>query len=454
MLIPNIIMLVFAAGFLVVFGYVTIISLLEKESRAARIAGLCSIVLPAIYIAAVLIDYPYHNLIVWILSGLTAAGGVVLLLPARGRPDGEDDTPTVQIDERDTMFSRGELDLNPARFTEYYERRPEQLKADNKFRARPGLLSEKAKYYDPFQFNSALASFSTVKAFHPMLDSSSVNEEPVKLDPSGVSVYLKWWAKKLGAAAAGIAELRDYHLYSVLGRAERYGQPSNLNHHYALAVTVEMDKGMMDMAPQGPTVMESAQQYLEAGMIAVQVAAFIKALGYSARAHIDGNYHVVCPLVARDAGLGEIGRMGLLMTPELGPRVRIAVVTTDMPLEPEPVSRQPAMIDFCAICKKCADSCPPQAIPFEDRIDIDGVKRWQIESEECFTYWCTTGTDCGRCISVCPFSHPDNLFHRLIRRGVYRSAVFRKFALKMDNIFYGRKPPPAGVPVWMKAAGP
>ena len=48
----------------------------------------------------------------------------------------------------------------------------------------------------------------------------------------------------------------------------------------------------------------------------------------TARAHIDGNYQVIAPLVARDAGLGTIGRMGLLMTPELGPRVRLAVVTT------------------------------------------------------------------------------------------------------------------------------
>ncbi|MFQ6103859.1 MAG: hypothetical protein ACE5OP_06150 [Candidatus Glassbacteria bacterium] len=52
----------------------------------------------------------------------------------------------------------------------------------------------------------------------------------------------------------------------------------------------------------------------------------IRNLGYPARTHIDGNYRVVCPLVARDAGIGEIGRMGLLMTPRLGPRVRIAVV--------------------------------------------------------------------------------------------------------------------------------
>ena len=83
-----------------------------------------------------------------------------------------------------------------------------------------------------------------------------------------------------------------------------------------------MDKEMVDTAPLGPTAMESAQQYVDSGIVALQLAQFIRRLGYSARAHIDGNYRVVCPLVARDAGLGELGRMGLLMTPDLGPRVQ------------------------------------------------------------------------------------------------------------------------------------
>ena len=74
---------------------------------------------------------------------------------------------------------------------------------------------------------------------------------------------------------------------------------------------------MVSAAPSASIVMESGQQYLGSGIIALQVAAFIRNLGFEARAHIDGNYEVVCPLVARDAGLGEIGRMGLLMTPKL-----------------------------------------------------------------------------------------------------------------------------------------
>jgi ferredoxin len=95
--------------------------------------------------------------------------------------------------------------------------------------------------------------------------------------------------------------------------------------------------------------------------------------------------------VARDAGLGEIGRMGLLMTPQLGPRVRIGAVTTDLPLEITPPEDDLSVLDFCTICSKCADNCPVGAIPHGDREPIDGGLRWAIDSDTCFRYWNALG---------------------------------------------------------------
>jgi reductive dehalogenase len=220
-------------------------------------------------------------------------------------------------------------------------------------------------------------------------------------------------------------------------------------HKYAIAFTVEMSHEMLKTAPAAPVVMESGQQYLNAGVIALQVATFIRNIGYEARAHIDGNYELVCPLVARDAGLGELGRMGLLMTPRLGPRVRISVVTTNLPLIIDQPLNDYSVIDFCTLCKKCADACPSQAISFGPQEEINGIKRWQINQEKCFTLWSALGTDCGRCISVCPYAHPDNLLHNIVRTGIKNSSVFRKVALHLDDYFYGRKPAPAPLPDWV-----
>ena len=169
---------------------------------------------------------------------------------------------------------------------------------------------------------------------------------------------------------------------------------------------------------------------------------------YEARAHIDGNYRVIAPLVARDAGLGEIGRMGLLMTPNQGPRVRLGIVTTNLELHPIERIQNEAVLDFCTICKKCAVNCPSKAIPFEVRQKIDGVLRWRINAESCFLYWNVIGTDCGICMTVCPFSHPDTLPHNLLRWGIARSGFVRRGALGLDDLFYGKEPVQKAPPDW------
>jgi ferredoxin len=424
----------------------------EKEPRAATRALVGAVLLPIPYIGAGIIGLtiasPLISLIILCSTGVLF---FFFVLPIGNRFPEEDDKPTTRFDERDIMFSRRSLVPGTDRFQTYYQANPDKKALDDKFRRRPGLLVEGALFYDALSVAAAKASFETVGTFHQILDREQREVDPDPVDKIEMSRFLKRWTKKLGAVSAGITELQEYHLYSTIGRGERYGEPVELDHHYALAITVEMDKVTMDSAPYGPTVMESAQQYLNSGAIAVQVAQFIRNLGYSARAHIDGSYRVICPLVARDAGLGEIGRMGLLMTPELGPRVRLAVVTTDMPLMADQRECDRTMIDFCRKCLKCADVCPSNSIPTGKREDVDGVLRWRIDAESCFTYWCTIGTDCGLCMRSCPFSHPDNALHNVIRAGVKRSAQFRRLALILDNLFYGRVPVRAEIPSWIKA---
>jgi len=353
--------------------------------------------------------------------------------------------PVGRIDERDTMFSRNELMPDTENFEDYYARHPKKKALDDRFRNNKGLLQKGTTQYNPFYFASADASFETIAALRSFVEGMVATERtPVEVE--NISRYIKNWSKKLGAVDCGITELQDYHIYSTGGRGERYGRKFVKHHRFAIAFTVEMSHEMIQTAPAGTMVMESGQQYLESGRIALQVAQFIRNLGYEARAHIDGNYEVVCPLVARDAGLGEIGRMGLLMTPKLGPRVRIAVVTTNLPLITDKPLHDYSFIDACVHCKKCAEVCPSAAISFEDREVINGSLRWQINQESCFTFWTIVGTDCGRCISVCPYSHPDNGLHNMVRFGMHNSGVFRNVALKMDDIFYGRKPAPKPVP--------
>lgn len=373
----------------------------------------------------------------------------IFLLRKTPDPDIETGVPLgtsiPSFDERQAMFSRAALKPDSERFKEYYQNHPEHVEPDTAWRNLPGLMSPDSLFADPHCFAAADASFRAVFKLHSMVE-GDVAPDKVERAPTEWSRILHYLSLYLGARDAGITELRDYHLYSHIGRGDDYGMPVNLDHPFALALTVEMNLEALQSAPKAQVVQESARQYFNSGAIAVQIAAYIRSMGYRARAHIDANYRVICPLVARDAGLGEIGRMGLLMTPRLGPRVRIAVVTTEMPLEPVPRVKigDPTMIEFCELCKKCANTCPGKAISIDSRECIDGVKRWRINSEKCFTYWCKAGTDCGRCMAICPYSHPDNPLHNVVRWGIRRNRHFRRLAVIMDDVIYGRNPKPRG----------
>ena len=265
------------------------------------------------------------------------------------------------------MFARRRLRPGSPEYDAYYAMRPENRESDERTRALPGLLSPDATKADPIAFAAAAASDAVCAVLRNEVD-GAVAEQRNEASESESTALVKRLAHRFGARGVGVTRLRPYHVYTHVGRGSgTWGEPIALNHRWAIAFTVEMDHAAMRCAPEGPVVAESCRQYVEAAKIAVQLAGFIRARGYPARAHVDGNYRVIAPLVAWDAGLGEIGRMGILMTPELGPRVRLGVVTTEMPLVADPPGDDVSVIDFCTACKKCAENCPSESISFGER---------------------------------------------------------------------------------------
>ncbi len=446
----TIIMNAFGVLFALIFGGFGLISIREGEHRAARVA--LSIALIGCISFLIVANLPPTTLllIATVLAVIIAAGIVVFFLPI-GKVDMSRGVPNARFDEREIMFARARLISGTGEYEAYYRGHPEHKIIDDRIRAKPGLLSPGSKYYDRNLFVAPLASFYFTGALRDAV-SGEVAGEPISIDPGQITVYIKHLGKYFGALDVGITELRPYHVYSHIGRGSgTYGAPIPVEHDYAIAISVEMDYSMIGANPTAPGVMELARQYVEAAKVGIQLASAIRQLGYGARAHIDGNYRVIAPLVARDAGLGEIGRMGLLMTPRQGPRVRLGVVTTNLPIIADLPTRDGAIIDFCTICEKCALACPSKSIPFGGRQEIGGALRWKIDAESCFHYWNVVGTDCGRCMTVCPYSHPDSVSHNVVRWGARQSGGFRRLGMAMDDLFYGKIPSPRPTPSWIRA---
>jgi reductive dehalogenase len=443
---------------LIAFGLVIVLGLgafgltswREGERRAARIAAGLAVVVSTLVFLSTLLPASGQWGVLGFVAVAFAVGVVLFLLPV-GRVQRGDDVSRMRIDERDIMFARARLEPGTPNYKAYYAMRPENKASDDKIRSLPGLLSPEGSEAIPLVFAATEATFDLIDTMQEATDGSAAPER-TDHEAKAMSAFVKGLVGYWGAHTVGITELQPTHIYSHIGRGRgEYGAPVALEHRYAIAFTVEMAQAMVGTAPAAPTLLESARQYANAAQIAVQLSILIRSLGYPARAHIDGNYRVVAPLVARDAGLGEIGRMGLLMTPGLGPRVRLGVVTTDLPLIPDRRSDELSVLDFCRICEKCADNCPVRAIPRGNREEIDGALRWRINQDICYRYWCTTGTDCARCVAVCPYSHANNAMHNAVRWAVRQSGLARRAMLWLDDVFYGAAPEPKPAPVWVRS---
>lgn len=346
-----------------------------------------------------------------------------------------------KIDERNVIFARFDLHEGTQNFTNYYKNHPEFESIDRKIRQVPDLFAPFHNKKNPPLFSLAEAEFDFLEHQLTEVDGKA-KAEAGPLSKEENTKFIRRVIRYLGSDLSGICRLNQSYVYSHTGRGpDEYGKEIVLDHRFAIVFAVEMDLAMVKASPNAPVVVETGKQYVEAAKISIILANFIRRMGYSARAHVAGsNYQAMLPPLGWEAGLGELGRMGTLITTKYGPRARLGLVTTSLPLKVDK-PKVMGVQDFCEKCRKCADNCPAQAIPYGKKTRENGVVRWVLKREECYRYWRKVGTDCAMCMYACPYSKPVNLFHNLIRVLAAKSSLAQSLSVWGDDFFYGKKPP-------------
>lgn len=112
-------------------------------------------------------------------------------------------------------------------------------------------------------------------------------------------------------------------------------------------------------------------------------------------------------MAATSAGLGWVGRNGLFINHEYGPRLSLATTLTDAVLE----TGTPVEFSQCGDCRLCLEHCPSKAItgndwsrhePFKELVRFNVCRS---HKKKCKAFG--SKPNCGLCINICPYGRRD-----------------------------------------------
>lgn len=211
--------------------------------------------------------------------------------------------------------------------------------------------------------------------------------------------------REQGASVVGFADLAP------VPAEAREGMP------YGVSIGVSLTPSIVTGIAEGPTE-DYAREYVRVngvlGGIAKAGAAFLEGKGHRAvarQATLEGlPGDLITPLpqktVATLAGLGWIGKCALLITPGLGPAVRLNSILTDAPLPPA----TPVTESKCGDCTVCVDICPahaPSGKPWKRGMQRSDFFDAFACRDACHRIGQERGISklvCGKCIAHCPFT--------------------------------------------------
>jgi ferredoxin len=295
--------------------------------------------------------------------------------------------------------------------------------------------------------------YNSLQAIMKDIPDGPVNPQQTPVpDTANMARKIKEIARFFGADVAGITYLDQAYVYSHRAKADpgtgaKFGDPIDLPHKYAICLGFESDYQKFLTNNSRISDAEYGLGNLHTIQPTFLLAAYIREMGYPARAHYYGRGEVNPIPLAVNAGLGELGRHGMLIHEDYGSRLHLAVVTTDLPMDVD----QPVDIgveEVCKYCKKCARTCPSHSITFGGKEVHNGVERYRINVDSCYKYRLASRgqwSNCVMCVTSCCYNKPKAWWHTLAVKSIKWTPIpLRVLVIKpllwIDDLFWGKRP--------------
>ena len=222
------------------------------------------------------------------------------------------------------------------------------------------------------------------------------SSNPIKtITPEQLSNFKKY-AQTIGVKQIGFTKIPNELIFKE--RAVRYEN--------AIVLILEMDKESISKAPSIGAFKTVFETYDSLGIITNKLTQYLRDNNFYAQASHPLGGLVLYPPLAKKAGLGWLGKHGLLITPEYGARQRISAIFTNIENLPFSTENKHKWInEFCNSCNKCIRTCPPKAI-LDKPIIHKSKRETHIIREKCLPYF-VDNYGCSVCLKDCVFSSKD-----------------------------------------------
>lgn len=207
---------------------------------------------------------------------------------------------------------------------------------------------------------------------------------------------LKSLAQDLGIDDIGFTQVDNSYIFS----------DKMVLYKNAIVLLMEMKSEKIKTAPSKSAEKEIFRTYYRLNIAANKIKSYLNEHGYNAQAGPALGGEVNYPLLAQKAGIGVIGKHGLLITPNFGPSLRLAAVYTDIENLPITDSNEHLWVNnFCDSCNMCVKKCPAQAIYMNTKIFEDDSKQC-IDYKKCAKPF-SQDHGCTVCVRECTFFKSD-----------------------------------------------
>jgi Pyruvate/2-oxoacid:ferredoxin oxidoreductase delta subunit len=206
-----------------------------------------------------------------------------------------------------------------------------------------------------------------------------------------VTEEIKAKAKELGFGEVGITRLDMRYIFKY--------KKSWAEFPHAICLAYEQEYEPTQSAPSIEAEGPHFGTYRIMGAVALDLADHIRSLGYHAQVHSpNDNSGAYIPMFV-EAGLGQLGANGQLLSPHFGSRARLMVISTDAVVtHDEPIDY--GIHAFCSICQVCVNRCPGRAL-MRDKVWWRGVQKHKLIYKRCRPVMARY-EGCAVCMKVCP----------------------------------------------------